>query len=138
MGSVIDYIDCPNCGQEAYNDYYYKTGEEMTQCSSCGFVHSMFYKRGEDGKFVKKNEDLGYEFENLIMEEHIIEKPYASYRIHFINTPARQVGTFESEEQAKHFVESLKDDKEHTVESVELSRFINGEIITEELWKKDM
>jgi len=138
MGSVIDYIECPNCKQEAYNDYYYKTGEEITQCTSCGFIHSMFYKRDDEGKLVKKNDKLGYEFENLIMEEHIIENPYGSYRVNFVNVPSRQVGTFESEEQANQFVKDLEEDKEHTVESVELSRFINGKIITKELWKRDM
>ena len=40
MGSVIDYIECPNCSYEAYNDYYYKTGEEYTMCNNCGYSYS--------------------------------------------------------------------------------------------------
>ena len=34
MGSVIDYIECPNCKGEdaAVSDYYYKTGEEYIFC----------------------------------------------------------------------------------------------------------
>ena len=40
MGSVIDYIECPNCKQEAYSDFYYKTGEEYINCRSCGYHRS--------------------------------------------------------------------------------------------------
>ena len=40
MGSVIDYIDCPNCGNEAFSDFYYKTGEEYVNCNSCGYHYS--------------------------------------------------------------------------------------------------
>ena len=35
MGSVIDFIECPNCSQEAYSDFYYKSGEQYVSCSSC-------------------------------------------------------------------------------------------------------
>ena len=40
MGSVIDHIECPNCKQEAYSDFYYKTGEEYVNCNNCGYHRS--------------------------------------------------------------------------------------------------
>ena len=42
MGSVIDYIECPHCGQEAYIDFYYKTGEEYINCNKCGYQENIF------------------------------------------------------------------------------------------------
>jgi hypothetical protein len=29
MGSVLDYIECPNCKLEAMDDFYYKTEKNM-------------------------------------------------------------------------------------------------------------
>ena len=40
MGSVIDYIECPNCKCEAYDDFYYKTGEQYINCNNCGYHYS--------------------------------------------------------------------------------------------------
>jgi uncharacterized Zn finger protein len=40
MASVLDYIECPNCGHEAMDDFYYKTGEEYVNCSHCGYHYS--------------------------------------------------------------------------------------------------
>ena len=44
MGSVLDYIECPNCGQEAFSDFYYKTGEEYVNCGNCGYHYSATIK----------------------------------------------------------------------------------------------
>jgi uncharacterized Zn finger protein len=38
MGSVLDYIECPNCKLEAMDDFYYKTGEEYVNCGNCGII----------------------------------------------------------------------------------------------------
>ena len=45
MGIVIDYIDCPNCGNEAFSDFYYKTGEEYVNCNHCGYRRTAELKR---------------------------------------------------------------------------------------------
>ena len=44
MGSVIDYIECPNCKQEAFSDFYYKTGEDYINCGSCGYHYAQTLK----------------------------------------------------------------------------------------------
>ena len=40
MGSVLDFIECPNCKHEASDDFYYKTGEEYVNCGNCGYHRS--------------------------------------------------------------------------------------------------
>ena len=40
MGSVLDFIECPNCKHEASDDFYYKTGEEYIFCQNCGYHRS--------------------------------------------------------------------------------------------------
>ena len=90
MGSVIDYIECPNCKQEAFFDFYYKTGEEYLICNSCGFHHSQVFKRDSDGKLLTKDGSENYNFENLILETDTLENPYGSYRIKTYNSPATQ------------------------------------------------
>jgi len=38
MGSVIDYNDCPRCGEpNCVYEFYYKTGEEFIFCPDCGY-----------------------------------------------------------------------------------------------------
>jgi uncharacterized Zn finger protein len=40
MGSVIDYIECPNCKSEMTCEFYYKTCEEYKSCTECGYFYS--------------------------------------------------------------------------------------------------
>jgi len=61
MGSVIDYIECPNCEQEAYSDFYYKTGEEYVNCMNCGYHHSATIKNRD-----KKLNELKKELEESL------------------------------------------------------------------------
>ena len=129
MGSVIDIIECPNCKQEAFVDFYYKTGEEYIGCNNCGYHRSAFYKRDENGKLVTEDGTDNYKFENLIMEFLELKNPYGSYRIKTYNSPATQIGSFENEEQYNEFKKSIMDDVE--IEYATVSRFINEEIVVE-------
>ena len=36
MGSVMDYVECSQCGGAMFTDYYYKSGEEYWICKRCG------------------------------------------------------------------------------------------------------
>ena len=36
MGSVMDWIECPQCGGSMFTDYYYKSCEEYWVCKRCG------------------------------------------------------------------------------------------------------
>jgi Zn ribbon nucleic-acid-binding protein len=131
MGSVIDYIECPNCKQEAFSDFYYKTGEEYVICNNCGFHHSQVWKRDSDGKFLTKDGSENYDFENLICETNTLENPYGSYRIKVYQSPATQCGSLENEDQYNELKQSIQEDVE--IEFCSVSRFIDGEIKVEVL-----
>lgn len=131
MGSVIDYIECPNCKHEAFSDFYYKTGEEYVGCNNCGYHRSAFYKRDDNGKFVTKDGTDDYKFENLIMEFSELKNPYGSYRIKTYNSPATQCGSFENEEEYYEFKKNIEEDVE--IEICSVSRFIDNEIKIEVL-----
>ena len=42
MGSVDSEIKCPNCNEEIYMDWYYKTGEHIIDCEHCKYYYSAF------------------------------------------------------------------------------------------------
>jgi len=121
MGSVLDSVECPHCGNEANSDYYYKTGEEVVLCQHCGYYKSVT---------IKKN--CGKRFDELSDEDwDVIEisKPYAAYQVTYKNNPASEVGTLITYEDyllLKKAIENEDDD----VESFTISRYKDGEIIT--------
>jgi DNA-directed RNA polymerase subunit RPC12/RpoP len=128
MGSVIDYIECPNCGHEAYNDFYYKTGEEYVNCQNCGYHYSATYKTDDEGNYVTKDGTDNYEFDNLIMETKELKNPYGAYRLKYYDSVAYECGSLENEQNC---VELLVEVKEmNNVEYFGINRFVNGEIVT--------
>ena len=48
MGSIIDYIDCPKCGNEAYLEFNYKSGEEFITCKHCGYQREFYIENNPD------------------------------------------------------------------------------------------
>ena len=52
MGSVVDYVRCPQCGGVYFRDYYYRTSEEYRSCSRCGKTESWSIERDEAGNAV--------------------------------------------------------------------------------------
>ena len=131
MGSVIDFIECPNCSQEAYSDFYYKSGEQYVSCSSCGYFHSQYWKRNDEGKFETLDGTDNHSFDNLIMVEEELKNPYGSYRLKTYQSPAYEIGSFETEDQYNNFKSNLTEDVE--IELCTVSRFVDGEIKVETL-----
>lgn len=123
MGSVIDYIECPNCLHEAYNDYYYKTGEEYTMCNNCGYSYS--------AQIINRDKPL----DELTDEDWKIEElkhPYGSYRIQVKGDIGFGCGPLPTEQS----FEDLKSEIEKRAAEIEyfaVSAFINGEIVVNEL-----
>ena len=72
MGSVIDYIECPHCGQDAYSDFYYKTGEEYVNCMNCGYQYSATIK--DRTKRLDELDEDDFEIKEL-------KNPYGAYKI---------------------------------------------------------
>jgi len=120
MGSVIDYIECPNCKQEAYNDFYYKTGEEYVNCMNCGYHYS--------ATIINRDKKLN-ELTEADWKINELKNPYGAYRIKFYESSGYNCGALENEEQLNELkTECEQDDK---IETVQLSRFVDGEIKVE-------
>jgi Zn ribbon nucleic-acid-binding protein len=120
MGSVLDYIECPNCKSEASSDFYYRTGEEYINCGNCGYHFSATIVN-RDKKLSELTE------EDWKVEE--LKNPYGAYRIKVYHSIATQCGSLENEEQYNELKKTIEDDME--VEFCSVSKFINGEIVTE-------
>ena len=120
MGSVLDFIECPNCKHEASDDFYYKTGEEYVNCGNCGYHRS--------ATIINRDKQLS----ELTEEDWKIDElksPYGAYRIKAYSSIATQCGSLENEEQYNELKKTIKDDIE--IEFCSVSRFINGEIVDE-------
>lgn len=127
MGSVIDYVDCPFCGKEAHNEFYYKSGEDYVVCHECGYYKSFTLKDNAKEKKLSEIVETDYQL-------HELRNPYGSYRLKAKGTVFTQVGSIGSEEHFEHLKEQLNYDE---VESFELSRFIDGEIVKTMIYESE-
>lgn len=124
MGSVIDYIACPNCGTEAYNDFYYKTGEEYTNCNNCGYHYS--------ATIINRNKKLT-ELTELDWKIEELKNPYGAYRYKMAGEVSTTCGSFNSEEDANRFKVEMKLEYQDHVEFAQISRLLGGEIVVEDI-----
>ena len=131
MGSVIDYIKCPRCGEEnCIDDYYYKSGEQYINCPDCGYHKSFHYKRDNDGNLLRKDETKDYELYNLIPEEIIIDNPYGAFRVEYSSGMAT-CGTLETYYDYSNFVSELSlltNQEKNDVEKVIVSKLVKDKI----------
>jgi uncharacterized Zn finger protein len=68
MGSVIQDVECPRCGNpEAYSECYYKRGFEYVMCFDCGYYRETGMKKPKKTYGVFKVQHKGgiAEIENL-------------------------------------------------------------------------
>jgi len=131
MGSVIDYIDCPNCEHEAYSDFYYKTGEEYINCQNCGYHYSATYKTDDNGEYITKDGTDNYEFENLIMETKELKNPYGAYRIKYVDNVAYHCGSLKSKDDYIELTIAADLNETGAREYRVVNRYVDGEIIEE-------
>jgi Zn ribbon nucleic-acid-binding protein len=120
MGSVIDYIECPNCKTEAYSDFYYKTGEEYVNCSNCGYHRSATIINRD--KKLSELTEADWNIEEL-------KNPYGAYKIKVYHSPIRQCGSLENEEQYNNF--KIANEVDVEIEYCSISKLVDGKIITE-------
>jgi len=120
MGSVIDYIECPNCKTEAYSDFYYKTGEEYVNCNNCGYHYS--------ATIINRDKHLN-ELTEDDWEINELKDPYGAYRIKFYDSEGFACGSLEGEGHFNGF--KLQCEKDDTIEYCTVSRFVDGEIKVE-------
>lgn len=119
MGSVIDYIDCPHCSQEATLDFYYKTGEEYIICTNCGYNRAYYISRKNDYEDVSEPVWITEELKN----------PYGIYKLRYKGEVATKLGSLENEDHWVNFVSDVMQDKDK-IEMFTLNRFINNQIET--------
>jgi len=120
MGSVLDYIECPNCKSEASSDFYYRTGEEYINCGNCGYHFSATIVN-RDKKLSELTE------EDWKVEE--LKNPYGAYRLKSYHSIATQCGSLENEEQYNELKKTIEVNVD--VEFCSVSRLIDGKIVTE-------
>jgi hypothetical protein len=130
MGSVIDYTDCPNCGQEAISDFYYKTGEEYINCSHCGFYR--YVELHPDVQDLSAIKDSDWKITECT-------DPYGAYRIQYSNAAGNNsagymCGTLETEAVYDEICERIMNDAD--VEFASVSRLIDGSTVEEVLIDK--
>jgi Zn ribbon nucleic-acid-binding protein len=126
MGSVIEYIDCPNCGHEAYCDFYYKTGEEYINCQNCGYHRSATIINREKSLDELTEED--WEITEL-------KDPYGAYRLQMIGDIGTACGSVETEEAFEAVKKAVA--QMENVEYFSLSRLIGDEIIVETIYETE-
>lgn len=119
---MVMYIECPNCKEEAFLDYYYKTGEEYMICDHCGYTYT---------KILKNRDKLLYELVQDDWEKTILDNPYGCAKIKYIDTALYKVIPLKSiDDFLKLKSEVLKIDG---IEKLILSRFVNGKIKVENI-----
>ena len=120
MGSVIDYIECPNCKNEASDDFYYKTGEEYINCNNCGYHRS--------ATIINRDKKLS-ELTEQDWKVAELKNPYGAYRLKPYQSIATQCGSFVNKEEYDYFISEISKDVE--IEFCSVSRLIDGEIVEE-------
>ena len=120
MGSVIDYIECPNCTQEAYDDFYYKTGEEYVNCNSCGYHYS--------ATIINRDKPLN-ELTDDDWKITEVKNPYGAFIVKCYDQVGYTCGSVDSEESFNQIKNQVITDS--TLETLTLNRFIDGELKSE-------
>lgn len=121
MGSVIDYIECPNCSEEAFMELYYKTGEEFTFCPKCGYTKEISLKNRD-----KALDELTAEDWNVKENKN----PVGVYNVKEYGRVSSVCGSFDNVLD----MERMKNDVLENSEGVELftiTRYVDGKHISE-------
>ena len=122
MGSVLDTINCPNCQLEACTDFYYKTGEEYTNCSHCGYHRS--------ATIINRDKNL-----NDLTEEDWeikeVKQPYGAFKYQMVGDIATTCGTLTDEQEANDFRVQMKLEYQDHVNFATIARVVDGKEIIE-------
>lgn len=133
MGSVVDYMMCPNCNTEegAVVDFNYKTGEEFIHCPNCGY-HRRFYITNWDKKEDEEMLVDGESTETPWTPEYEIfecKEPFGAFDVRYIEGVG-ECGSFIEKENEEEFMEQVQDLIEQgVVESATISKYVDGQII---------
>ena len=122
MGSVLDTMDCPNCGFEAWVEFYYKTGEEYVNCSHCGYHRSATIISRE--KRLDELTDADWEIKEA-------KQPYGAFRYQMAGDVAISSGTLTDEQDANHFRTAMKLEYQDHINFATITRVVDGKEVVE-------
>ena len=137
MGHVQDFIECPRCKSDnCVINYLYKTGEEYSWCSDCGYRRNLTLKRDENGNIIFKDKSKGLVEGNVLIELKVSEEPFAHGMIEYMDGCG--VGkTLESKNDYNEYVSYIENTckNDDDIKEVIVSRFVNGKIIKEVIFQ---
>lgn len=107
MGSVVEEIECHNCGLPAVSDFRYKTGEETQYCKHCGYTYSGYWRRDDEGNLILKDPNEKAEPKNLYFDERIVDKPFGAYEVK-AESGMSQIGTLEDQDHYEQFNKDIR------------------------------
>lgn len=137
MGSVQSNIECKRCkSEEAFEDYNYRSGEFFSSCPDCGRTENHYFKRDNEGKYLRVDETIDFTYDNPIPVSDIVDNPYAAYRIEYENHG--ESGLLLTKEDCEGFVAHVVSfaNQENNIVSATVSRFENDKIIKEIIFEK--
>lgn len=101
MASNIYALKCPCCGRSAFEDYYYKSGEQYTFCLRCGYnytktienypVKSIEYREKKydgHGVFILVNKDGSRK--NMMLNSNMTDEQLEKYKESFMDDNVNQ------------------------------------------------
>lgn len=124
MGSVLDTIDCPNCGFEAWIDFYYKTAEEYVNCSHCGYHRSV--------TIINRDKKLT-ELTNADWEIKEVKQPYGVFRYQMAGNITTTCGTLTDEQEADEFRVQMKLEYQDRINFATITRVVDGKKVVENI-----
>lgn len=124
MGSIMSEIECPNCGLDAVEDYYYKTGEQYVICQKCGYNYRAEIKDWKDGE--------------PVWVETEIKEPACSWREEF-EKGAIVGGMSKEEYQATmdQIQEYLEEAEARGVKKIVVSKVVLGKLVEEIIYENE-
>jgi hypothetical protein len=132
MSSVVDCIECPDCGSEAYNEFYCESGEEYITCNHCGYSRKFYIINMDDQD---KPQEEGFDW----LPDYKIEEVHGcgAYKIRPIGAAAYECGAFTepaSEEEFKRLIEERRSELAHA----EYSTFVDGVLVKTVLIQEEL
>lgn len=122
MGSVLDWIECPNCKSDGCaSDFYYKTGEEYLNCGDCGYHRSVTIRDESREKRLNELQQSDWELKE-------VRDPWGYYRLKEKGNIGFICGTLTDENQYDQLLKAVNDNLE-SVEELALSRLVDGNIV---------
>jgi hypothetical protein len=115
MSGVIEYIECPHCGNEAWIDM--DRWSEHMFCAHCGYTKQTFVS----------NLDEVAEGKLPQVETFLVDKPYGAYHVAYEDGTA-DAGSLHDASSAAGLLPEINKYREEIVEAY-MTRFVDGEII---------